>query len=383
MPKPLPVDAIVGGLAFHRLGFARRRRGWWTPLVTGLLAAAFYLVLTIVLGVAVGLLAFADASMAERFLSLAGGPQVFFDLTDPVLVAVLLLSIVFLLPSYVLASLIVQGGKLGFISSAAGRLRWGWLLRTTGAAVVVAVVLSGLSFLLPGGAEGVTDGSGVVAPADNPALWTTLVVLLLLVPLQAAAEEYVFRGYLMQAVGRWLRHPAFAILLPVPLFVLGHLYDPLGQVGVGVFAIAAGWLTWRTGGLEAAIALHVVNNLLAFLLALAGLSDVNAQSPGWMSLVFSTLLIGAYVAVVEWMFRRSGLGRTVIVTPAPVPVPPVAPAWAAAPAPAVPAYEPSAQGPAGDQVAERDQAAAGDQAAERDQAAGDQAAESPSASRIV
>lgn len=354
LPKPLPVDAIVGGLAFHRLAFVRRRRGWWTPLVTGLLAAAFYLVLTIVLGVAIGLMAFADRSLAERFLTLAGGSDVSFDLTDPVLVAVLLLSIVFLLPSYIFASLIVQGGKLGFISSAAGRLRWRWLLLTTGAAVVVAVVLSGLSFLLPGGAEGVTDGSGVVAPADNPALWTTLAVLLVLVPLQAAAEEYVFRGYLMQAVGRWLRHPAFAILLPVPLFVLGHLYDPIGQLSVGIFAVAAGWLTWRTGGLEAAIALHVVNNLLAFLLALAGLSDVNASSPGWASLIFSTLLMGAYVAIVEWLFRRSGLGRTVIVTPAPIPPAPVH-------QPQVPVSQPPAAQPAD----------------------GDQAADSPSASRIV
>ena len=376
-PKPLPVDAIVGGLAFHRLAFARRRRGWWAPLVTGLLGAAFYLVLTIVLGVAIGISAFVDPTMSGRFLSLVDGGQVRFDLTDPVLVGVLLLSIVLLLPSYVLASLIVQGGKLGFISSAAGRLRWGWLVLTTGAAVVVAVVLSGLSFLLPGGAEGVTDGSGVVAPADNPALWTTLLVLLVLVPLQAAAEEYVFRGYLMQAVGRWLRHPAFAILLPVPLFVLGHLYDPLGQLSVGIFAVAAGWLTWRTGGLEAAIALHVVNNLLAFLLGLAGLSDVNASSPGWISLVFSTLLIGSYVAVVEWLFRRSGLGRTVIVTPAPVPpVPPVPPVttWHGAPMPQsamnqvgghlVPVYQPPV-------------------APAAPPAEADQAAESPSASRIV
>jgi hypothetical protein len=36
----------------------------------------------------------------------------------------------------------------------------------------------------------------------------------------------------------------------VPLFVLGHGYDLLGQIGVGLFAVAAGWLTWRTGGLE-------------------------------------------------------------------------------------------------------------------------------------
>lgn len=350
-PSPLPADAISGGLAFHRLGFARRRHGWWTPLVTGLLGVAFYAVLIVVLGVVFVFVALASPDVAERLMTLSA--EVSFDLTDPIMVAVLLLSIVLMLPSYIFASLIIQGRKLGFVSSAAGRLRWRWLLLTTAAAAVVAVVLSGLSLLLPGEADAAA-AAGVVAPADNPALWTTLVVLLVFVPLQAAAEEYIFRGYLMQAIGRWLRHPAFAILLPVPLFVLGHLYDPLGQLSVGIFAVAAGWLTWRTGGLEAAIALHVVNNLLAFLLALAGLSDVNASDPGWVSFFFSALLIGAYVGVVEWLFRRSGLGRTVIVTPAPIPP---APAWGVAPGyPQAPPYPPQAE---------------------------DQAAESPSASRIV
>jgi membrane protease YdiL (CAAX protease family) len=128
----------------------------------------------------------------------------------------------------------------------------------------VSVVLTAVGFLLPGAME----EPGTPVPA---ATWPiTLVIVLLLVPVQAAAEEYIFRGYLMQSIGRWLRHPAFAILLPVPLFVLGHGYDLLGQIGVGLFAVAAGWLTWRTGGLEAAIALHVVNNLSAFLLSLVG-----------------------------------------------------------------------------------------------------------------
>src|SRR5690606_28949413 len=198
----------------------------------------------------------------------------------------LLLSIVLLLPAYVLASLLINGPKTGFVSSVAGRLRCGWMLLFAGAAIAVGLGLSALSLLLPGeaGAGEPTD------PTSNPALWATFAVLIVLVPLQSAAEEYVFRGYLMQAIGRWLRHPAFAILLPVPLFVLGHLYDPLGQVSVGVFAIAAGWLSWRTGGLEAAIALHVVNNLMAFMLALWGLADVNDSSPGWIGFVQSIAL---------------------------------------------------------------------------------------------
>lgn len=312
MPRvaPLPADARHGGLAFHRLVFARRRRGWWTPLVVGLLGVVFYAAMIgiVLLGVVIVALLAPDATAGF----LITGVELGFDLTDPLLIALLLGTIALMLPAYVLASLIVNGRGVGFISSAAGRLRWRWLLVCGALAAVVGLVLTGLSMLIPE-AEG--DVSGIVAPADNPGLWATLAVVLLLVPFQAAAEEYVFRGYLQQAIGRWLRHPLFAILLPVPLFVLAHAYDPLGQAGVAVFAIAAGWLTWRTGGLEAAIALHVVNNLMAFLLALAGLSDVNASSPGALSFVYSLVLIGAFTALTEVLFRRSGLGRTVVLTP--------------------------------------------------------------------
>ncbi|SFI21088.1 MULTISPECIES: CPBP family intramembrane glutamic endopeptidase [Microbacterium] len=320
-PAPLPADALTGGLAFHRLVFARRRSAWWTPLVVGILGIAFYAALLGIVLVALIAVSLADPAFAERILTLGQG--IAFDLTDPFLIALTLGTIVLMLPAYVLASLIVNGRRVGLVSSAAGRLRWRWMLLCGAVALAVSLALTAVSALLP--AEAV-DSSGVVPPDRNPQLWITLAVLLLFIPLQAAAEEYVFRGYLQQAIGRWLRHPAFAILLPVPLFVLGHLYDPLGQASVAIFAIAAGWLTWRTGGLEAAIALHVVNNLLAFLLALAGLGDVNDSSPGLASFFWSLVVIAAYTGAVEWMFRRATLGRTLVLTP------PAAPASAAAPA---------------------------------------------------
>lgn len=298
-------------LPYHRLVLARRRPGWWTPLLVGLAGAALYAALLVfVIAVALVVALFAPEAMTG-VLSMTEDAA--FDLTDPLLVAVLLGTIALMLPAYLLASLIVNGRPLGFVSSVAGRLRWGWMLGCAAIATVIALALTALSALLP--ADESADLGGVVAPAQNPQLLATLVVLLLIVPLQAAAEEYVFRGYLQQAIGRWLRHPLFAILLPVPLFVLGHLYDPLGQLSVGLFAVAAGWLTWRTGGLEAAIALHVVNNLLAFLLGLAGLSDVNAKSPGIASAVWSAVVLVGYVVVVEWAFRRAGLARTMLLLP--------------------------------------------------------------------
>lgn len=325
-PRPLPADATAGGLAFHRLVFARRRSGWWTPLLVGALGIAFYAALLGIVFVVILVAALVDPAFGNTLLTL--DVAIAFDLTDPFMLAIMLGTIILMLPAYVLASLIVNGRRVGYISSAMGRLRWGWMLLCGAAAIAIFVVVTALSMLLPGDAGSLDE---VVQPADNPQLWVSLILLLLLVPLQSAAEEYVFRGYLQQAIGRWLRHPLFAILLPVPLFVLGHLYDPLGQLSVGVFAVVAGWLTWRTGGLEAAIALHVVNNLLAFLMALAGQSDVNASDPGMASFAVSAVVIVGYAGVVEWLFRRRRLGRTLVLTPAP-----------AAPAPGYAAASPSA-----------------------------------------
>ncbi|WP_448233460.1 CPBP family intramembrane glutamic endopeptidase [Microbacterium lacticum] len=311
-PPKLPRDAIEGGLAFHRLIFARRRNGWWTPLAVGALGIVFYLVMLVVVLVFMIIAAMGDPTFLDRMLVLTENPS--FDLGDPVMLVFLLATIVLMLPAYWLASLIVNGKRVGLISSAAGRLRWRWMLLCTGIAIVVSAVLTGVSFLVPGASGDAGDGGA------NPLWWVSLIIILLLVPLQSAAEEYVFRGYLMQAIGRWLRHPAFAILLPVPLFVMGHLYDLLGQLSVGLFAVAAGWLTWRTGGLESAIALHVVNNVTGFLLSLAAGSDPTESSTGWVSFLWSFLLIGGYVALVEWVLHRRAargraLPRTLVLTP--------------------------------------------------------------------
>ncbi|MFS0868034.1 CPBP family glutamic-type intramembrane protease [Microbacterium sp. 179-B 1A2 NHS] len=313
-PRPLPDDATGAGLEFHRLVYARQRWGWWTPLVTGLLGLAFYLVLSLAVVMILVVVALADPAYAEKLIFT---DLVRFDLTDPLLIAVLLGSIALLWPSYTLASLIVNGKGIGFLSSVAGRLRWRWMLLCAGVAVVVYVVLTAISMVLPG--EEVAAGD-VIEPSRNPAFLVALLVILLLVPFQAAAEEFVFRGYLQQAVGRWLRHPAWAILLPVPLFVLGHLYDVIGQTSVAVFAVAAGWLTWRTGGLEAAIALHVINNLAAFGLGVFGLSDVNATETSILSLVMSIVMIGIYAGLVELLWRRGDGRRRVRLTPPPAPV---------------------------------------------------------------
>lgn len=313
MPRPIDSDR----LAFHRLVFARRRSGWWTPLAVGALGIVLYLVMVIVVALAALLIALSsdDAARALNDVLRDGGAL---DVGDPLSLLLGLGAIALLLPAYLLASLIVNGRRLGFASAVFGRLRWRWLLVCVALAVAMAVVVTVVTALLP--AE---EGAAALTPPAGATLWLSLLVVVLVVPVQAAAEEYVFRGYLMQAIGRWLRHPLFAILLPVPLFVIGHLYDPVGQAAVALFAIAAGWLTWRTGGLEAAIAVHIVNNLLAFATGIAAGADPTAADVGWVSFATSTLLLGGYCLAVEYVLRRRPIVRTCALprTPLPAPIP--------------------------------------------------------------
>lgn len=158
-------------------------------------------------------------------------------------------------------------------------------------------------------------GDAIVVDFTHPGIWVMVLLVLVLIPFQAAAEEYVFRGYLMQLVGGWLRHPAFAILFPVPLFVLGHGYDVWGAASVGMFAIVAAWLTWRTGGLEAAISLHIVNNVLIFLLGSVALVDANATSGTPVDLLASGLAMIVYAVLADRWAGKLGIARTAGVAP--------------------------------------------------------------------
>lgn len=291
-------------LAYHRLARSAPKYAWWKALVTGLIGVAIYLVLAV--GVAVGF--FVVALLDPSGVGVDFGRLVYdgiIDNSSPVILAFSLGSVALMLPAIILARLIMGPRPLGLLSSVTGRLRWRWMLRLVLPAVL-AFAVSLAVYLL---AFPLAAGDDIPAPQVTAVTWALLAVTILLVPLQATAEEYVFRGYLMQAIGGWLRHPAWAILLPVPLFMLGHLYDIWGLLDVGVFALFAGWLTWRTGGLEAAIVAHVVNNASIFGLSALGLVDANATEGSAVGVLVTALTLAAYSALVVRAANRRGIHR--------------------------------------------------------------------------
>jgi membrane protease YdiL (CAAX protease family) len=298
-------------IAYHRLAHLRPRYRWWRMLVTGLVGIALYIVILLSVIVPLVIVSMFVPGWSVESQTLLTTSQ-FFDLDRPWLLVALVLPLILMIPALLLASRIVEGRGVGLLSSVTGRLRLAWL----GKSLLLALTVFVVYFAVVLGWSALS-GEAVSADFSHPGLWTMVLLVLLLIPLQATAEEYVFRGYLMQLVGSWLRHPAFAILLPVPIFVLGHGYDIWGAASVGMFAIVAAWLTWRTGGLEAAISLHIVNNVLIFLLGSVTLVDANASSGTAVDLLASALAMVVYALLADRWATRLGIARTARVASVP------------------------------------------------------------------
>ncbi|MFF7373599.1 CPBP family intramembrane glutamic endopeptidase [Streptomyces tricolor] len=298
-------------LPYHRLARLSLRYRWWRPLLGTLVVAVSYLfalAVLMVLAVAVGssLGYKEDADGWPEFGPVSG-------------TAVDLLSIAVGIPVLLLTVRWIGRRPAGTVSSVTGRLRWRWLLLCVLTAVPIVALGMGAMLLLP------ADGE----PESQWAGWAdfglALAMLVLLVPVQAAAEEYVFRGWLTQTAGAFLRSPWAALVPQAVLFAAAHGWGtPWGFADLVVFGVAAGWLTWRTGGLEASIALHTVNNLFAFGVSAAvvdGLnSDETAADANWQVVALDVLSIALYTAAVAWWLRRRRLDRT-----APAPQPPAQP----------------------------------------------------------
>ncbi|MFH9889115.1 lysostaphin resistance A-like protein [Streptomyces luteogriseus] len=309
---PTAPSADPTGHPYHRLDRATGRHRWWRPLAGTVLMSFAYVVLLLVL-----------LALTYVLGTVLGAPELpdgGVDLGPLGNTAMDLVSLAIALPLVLLATLWPARRRAGTVSSVTGRLRIGWLGRCLLAGLLPILLLTGTAFLLPG------DSGESDTWVGWSSFLTALAVLAVLVPLQAAAEEYVFRGWLTQAVGAFVRSPWFAVLPQAVLFAAAHGWGTRwGFLGLLVNGVVAGLLTIRTGGLEAAIALHVLNNLLAFGVSAAvvdGLaSDETAADAPWPLALTAVVTDLLYAALVLWLARRHKPQRLSAPAPPPTPYP--------------------------------------------------------------
>jgi len=184
-----------------------------------------------------------------------------------------------------------------WLSSVQPGLRWRYMLIVA----VVATVVLNVSYWL-------ADGRINFRWSPSPNLWVWLVLIVLTSPLQAAGEEFFFRGYLMQVVGSMLRQKWVVVLLSGAVFatVHGTQNAPL-LTDRFVFGCLMGALVVLTGGLEAAIAAHAVNNVFAFGYAAmsGGVSGARALTEVTWATAGVNIAAYAIIAVVAYAIGRA------------------------------------------------------------------------------
>lgn len=274
-PGAEPAASLLG-VAVAVLGFVLL-----TPLVTQALAGLYWL--------AVG----RPGEFAETRRALLA-----YEL--PFGLAVSHLGLAVLIPFAMLLVRLLHGVSPGYLSSVAGRLRWRWLLACLGVGFVTLWAVLAVQNLT---ADTTTQWQW---RPQQGAVWF-LAVMVLTTPLQAAAEEYFFRGYLTQALGSLVASPWFGIVTSAAVFTAFHASSNAALMADRfAFGVLAGWLVLRTGGLEAAIGAHVAHNVTSFALAtltssvaqLRAVTEVTWAAAGWDIARFVV-----YALAIAWLAR--------------------------------------------------------------------------------
>ena len=143
------------------------------------------------------------------------------------------------------------------------------------------VILTLLSF----GISYYMDNSQIIWNFHPTKFAILLIISLLLFPFQIGLEEYLFRGYLMQQIGVFVRNRWTPLVITSVFFGLLHSANPeVAEMGYGVmvFYIGTGFLlgimTLMDEGMELSLGFHLGNNLMAAILITSDFSALQTDA---------------------------------------------------------------------------------------------------------
>ena len=203
-------------------------------------------------------------------------------------------SVAIMIPALWLASAIVRDRPFSSYSSSRG----GWSGKVFWKTLPIAMVCISV--------PAVIDSLFVEHGIDNYRMGFTLAsfaVVTVLGPLQCIAEEYVFRGLLMQTLGSWFRLPIIAVILQSVIFALMHPYNTIGQIGIFVSGCVFALSAWIGRGIEISSAYHIVNNMTIFYMQGMNLATIDSQST-MHDLMLELCTGAAYVLIIFIISKR-------------------------------------------------------------------------------
>jgi uncharacterized protein len=299
-------SAAPEGLPYHRIHEAGRP-GLWRPMTGFLLMLLGF----VAIGALVATVVFAIlyAVTGQGMVDVASLADL--EHPTPAGLAFLNVALATFIPLAMFAERWLHGIRPRWLASVRPRIRWGYLIACLGISVIALIATLIVGTVVPSPDADVSSH----ANAFTTTTFHYLLVIVFLTPFQAAGEEYLFRGYLTQAIGGVFHRAWVAVLVPAFLFGLAHGLGQSPPVFFDRFAfgIVAGVLVIMTGGLEAGIAMHVLNNFLAYGLALAFgdmASTLNPTSSSWWNLPVTLTQSLVYLVLAVLVARRMGLSTS-------------------------------------------------------------------------
>lgn len=216
------------------------------------------------------------------YVSMDGDPATSFSGTGFVGVPVILefvmtmSSFIPFLAATLLAVRYIHARSLKTLVTAAAHIRWRRIFAGAGVWLLLAALLSVVeSFLYP----------NRYILTFQPIVLIFAVLALILIPIQTSAEEFFFRGYLLQWMGLRWKNTWLLSFLNGALFFLPHAANPEMAtnsllIGLGYFAMGFFFtlITLRDHGIELALGVHAANNLFAGLFANYAVSALPSPS---------------------------------------------------------------------------------------------------------
>lgn len=203
--------------------------------------------------------------------------------------AIMLASVLFMTGIY-LSIRLIHRRRLQTLISPNRSINWKRLFEGFGVWFVLAALISVVEALLfPG---------RYVLSLDLSRFIPFVFLALIFIPVQTSAEEFFFRGYVLQGIGLRSHNIWLLSVISGLLFGLPHLLNPEAAINyalLGLFYFAFGfalaYLTLRDGQLELALGAHAANNLFSVLFANTAVTALPSPS------LFTITVLDAYYSV--------------------------------------------------------------------------------------
>ena len=268
---------------------------WYRPIVTGIVFFCFYFIFNIIMVLAVGVAG--EDALNEVAQQMAGGYDTM-DIYNPLGAIVGLGGVATFIPALAIGNKIA--GRRTFKSYESSRGN-GWDFGIFFKTLFIGMIVVAAPIIVDYLIEGETDPVNRFTTAG-------IVTVAIIGPMQCIAEEYVFRGLIMQAVGSWFKIPFIAIVLPSVVFAAAHPYNWIGVVEIFVSGCFFGIVAWASRGIEASSALHICNNMAIFYMTGFGYGKISSQAEV-SSLIFTLVVYGLYTIIILIMRKRGSFDK--------------------------------------------------------------------------